>query len=68
MTPDDTQRVVALIEKWQDSEGNERTNYQTFFGDLCVALNVDGLLSKGSLVSVTQTKPSNIIENLDRLK
>ncbi|MBE9138108.1 DUF559 domain-containing protein [Nodosilinea sp. LEGE 07088] len=48
MTPDDTQRVVAFIDKWQDSEDNERANYQTFFGDLCIALGVEGPPPKGS--------------------
>jgi len=49
MTPEDTQRIKAFLEKWQGSEGNERANYQTFFGDLCGALGVDGPPPKGSV-------------------
>jgi hypothetical protein len=30
------------------SEGNERANYQTFFGDFCIALGVEGPSPKGS--------------------
>ncbi|TVQ24865.1 MAG: class I SAM-dependent DNA methyltransferase, partial [Leptolyngbya sp. DLM2.Bin15] len=49
MNPNDVQRIQAFIEKWQSSEGNERANYQTFFGDLCVALGVEGPPPKGSV-------------------
>ncbi len=42
MTPDDTQRVVDLIEKWKVSEGNEDANAKPFFVDLCAALGVAG--------------------------
>jgi hypothetical protein len=44
---DNRQRVQAFIDKWQDSEGNERANYQTFFGDLCMALGVESPPPKG---------------------
>ncbi len=36
----DNNRVGAFLNKWLGSEGNERANYQTFFGELCVALAV----------------------------
>ncbi|PSN11333.1 class I SAM-dependent DNA methyltransferase, partial [filamentous cyanobacterium CCP5] len=49
MTPDDTQRVVAFIDKWQKSGGNERANYQGFFLDLCAALGVEGPPPKGNI-------------------
>lgn len=50
MVSDETRkRVEAFINKWQDSEGNERANYQTFFGDLCVALGVESPPPKGSV-------------------
>ena len=45
----DKQRVRVFLEKWQDSEGNERANYQTFFGDLCLALGVESPPPKGSV-------------------
>lgn len=43
------QRVEQFITKWQDSEGNERANYQPFLSDLCVALGVDRPPPKGSV-------------------
>lgn len=43
----DIQRVQQFLDKWQDSQGNERANYQTFFGDLCIALGVEGPPPKG---------------------
>jgi hypothetical protein len=45
----DRQRVQDFLSKWLGSEGNERANYQTFFGDLCVALAVDAPPPKGSV-------------------
>ncbi|MGC9526557.1 MAG: DNA methyltransferase [Limnospira sp.] len=45
----DRSQVRVFLEKWQDSEGNERANYQTFLGDLCVALGVDGPPPKGDV-------------------
>jgi hypothetical protein len=45
----DSQRVQDFLSKWLGSEGNERANYQTFFGDLCVALAVDAPPPKGSV-------------------
>ncbi|MGD1940562.1 MAG: type IIL restriction-modification enzyme MmeI [Leptolyngbyaceae cyanobacterium] len=48
MQPTDTQRVDTFLKKWLNSKGNERANYQTFFGDLCVALDVEGPPPKGS--------------------
>jgi hypothetical protein len=44
----DRQRVEDFLTKWLGSEGNERANYQTFFGDLCVALAVPVPPPKGS--------------------
>lgn len=49
MNEADKQRVQAFLNKWQGSEGNERANYQSFFGDLCVALGVAGPPPKGSI-------------------
>jgi hypothetical protein len=45
----DSKRVQSFLDKWLGSEGNERANYQTFFGDLCVALAVDAPPPKGSV-------------------
>ncbi|MGB5970366.1 MAG: DNA methyltransferase [Spirulinaceae cyanobacterium] len=45
----DKQRVRTFLKKWQGSEGNERANYQTFFGDLCLALGVEVPPPKGSV-------------------
>jgi hypothetical protein len=45
----DSKRVEDFLSKWLGSEGNERANYQTFFGDLCVALAVDAPPPKGSM-------------------
>ncbi len=44
----DTGRVQGFLKKWLGSEGNERANYQTFFGDFCIALGVEGPPPKGS--------------------
>lgn len=49
MNEANTKRVQNFLAKWQGSEGNERANYQTFFGDLCVALGVEGPDPKGSV-------------------
>ncbi|MEL6491205.1 MAG: type IIL restriction-modification enzyme MmeI [Cyanobacteria bacterium J06621_3] len=38
----DKKRVKQFLEKWENSQGNERANYQGFFLDLCVALGVEG--------------------------
>jgi hypothetical protein len=48
MNEADTGRIQGFLKKWLGSEGNERANYQTFFGDLCVALGVEGPPPKGS--------------------
>jgi hypothetical protein len=40
MNDADSKRVGDFLHKWLGSEGNERANYQTFFGDMCVALDV----------------------------
>lgn len=45
----DQQRIQAFLDKWQGSEGNERANYQTFLGDLCIALNVEPPPPKGNI-------------------
>jgi hypothetical protein len=44
-----SKRVEDFLTKWLGSEGNERANYQTFFGDLCVALDVPAPPPKGSV-------------------
>jgi hypothetical protein len=49
MNESDSKRVQDFLKKWLGSEGNERANYQTFFGDLCVALGVEGPPPKGSV-------------------
>jgi hypothetical protein len=42
-------RVEAFLTRWQDSQGNERANAQSFFQDLCEALGVDKPPPKGSV-------------------
>jgi hypothetical protein len=49
MNAAENKRVEDFLTKWLGSEGNERANYQTFFGDLCVALNVPEPPPKGSV-------------------
>jgi hypothetical protein len=48
MNDRDSKRIEDFLTKWLGSEGNERANYQTFFGDLCVALDVPAPPPKGS--------------------
>ncbi|WP_310424802.1 hypothetical protein [Chamaesiphon sp. VAR_48_metabat_135_sub] len=48
MNAAESKRVENFLDKWLGSEGNERANYQTFFGDLCVALDVAAPPPKGS--------------------
>jgi hypothetical protein len=48
MNAAESKRVEDFLTKWLGSEGNERANYQTFFGDLCVALDVPVPPPKGS--------------------
>ncbi len=48
MNTAESKRVEDFLTKWLGSEGNERANYQTFFGDLCVALDVPAPPPKGS--------------------
>ena len=49
MTPQDSERIKRFVDKWQNSGGNERANYQGFFLDLCEALGVDGPPPKGNV-------------------
>ena len=49
MNESDSKRIQDFLKKWLGSEGNERANYQTFFGDFCEALGVDGPSPKGSV-------------------
>jgi len=49
MNASESKRVEDFLTKWLGSEGNERANYQTFFGDLCVALDVPEPPPKGSV-------------------
>jgi hypothetical protein len=49
MNDADSKRVGDFLHKWLGSEGNERANYQTFFGDMCVALDVAEPPPKGSV-------------------
>jgi hypothetical protein len=49
MNDADSKRVGDFLHKWLGSEGNERANYQTFFGDMCVALDVAEPPRKGSV-------------------
>ncbi|MCY7368046.1 MAG: hypothetical protein LH474_07825, partial [Chamaesiphon sp.] len=49
MNAAESKRVEDFLTKWLGSEGNERANYQTFFGDLCVALDVPEPPPKGSV-------------------
>lgn len=45
----DRTNIQAFLAKWQDSQGNERANYQTFFDDLCGALGVERPIPKGTV-------------------
>ena len=47
----DPDRLKKFLGKWKGSQGNERANYQTFFGDLCKALAVDEPPPKGNVVN-----------------
>jgi hypothetical protein len=49
MNDRDSKRIEDFLTKWLGSEGNERANYQTFFGDLCVALDIPSPPPKGSV-------------------
>ena len=49
MNKSDSQRVLSFLQTWKGSHGNERANYQSFFQDLCVALDVDRPPPKGSV-------------------
>jgi hypothetical protein len=51
MNEADGKRVQDFLRKWLGSEGNELANSQTFFGDFCIALGVEGPPPKGSLKS-----------------
>ena len=45
----DRDRVQSWLDKWQNSHGNERANYQTFFQDWCIALGVESPPPKGNI-------------------
>lgn len=45
----DRDNIATFLAKWQGSEGNERANYQSFFGDLCRAIGVEEPPPKGSV-------------------
>ena len=49
MDDGDRARIETFLTTWQDSQGNERANYQTFFVDLCDALGVDRPPPKGNV-------------------
>ncbi|BAU10165.1 type II restriction enzyme [Leptolyngbya sp. NIES-3755] len=49
MTPSDAARIEPFIDRWQNSSGNERANYQMFFSELCDALGVSRPDVKGSV-------------------
>ncbi|MBE9011347.1 hypothetical protein IQ250_14130, partial [Pseudanabaenaceae cyanobacterium LEGE 13415] len=49
MTPADAARIELFINRWQNSSGNERANYQMFFSELCDALGVSRPDVKGSV-------------------
>jgi hypothetical protein len=49
MNDRDRTNIQAFLAKWQDSQGNERANYQTFFDDLCGALEVERPIPKGTV-------------------
>ena len=50
LSEDSRVRVETFIHKWEDSEGNERANYQTFFGDFCLTLGVTPPPPKGNVM------------------
>ena len=49
MNSTDRDRVQTWLNKWQNSQGNERANYQTFFQDWCIALGVETPPPKGNI-------------------
>jgi hypothetical protein len=49
MAPSDATRIEQFIQRWQNSSGNERANYQMFFSELCDALGVPRPDVKGSV-------------------
>jgi hypothetical protein len=49
METEQRDRITAFLTRWQDSQGNERANAQSFFQDLCEALGVDKPPPKGSI-------------------
>lgn len=46
-----SQKISDFVKKWENSQGNERANYQTFFGDLCRDLTVDEAPPKGNILN-----------------
>ena len=53
----DRDRVQSWLDKWQDSHGNERANYQTFFQDWCI-LGVESPPPKGKTkIKLTTKEP-----------
>jgi hypothetical protein len=50
MNGQDLQRVESFLKVWVNSQGNERANYQGFFGDFCRALGVEGPPPKGNVL------------------
>jgi len=45
MNDRDHTNIQGFLAKWQGLQGNERANYQTFFDDLCVTLQIASLLN-----------------------
>ncbi|MEC4853180.1 MAG: type IIL restriction-modification enzyme MmeI, partial [Jaaginema sp. PMC 1079.18] len=51
MVTEQRDRVAAFLTRWQNSQGNERANAQSFFQDLCETLGVPKPPPKGSFKS-----------------
>ncbi|MDJ0682327.1 MAG: hypothetical protein QNJ18_21005 [Xenococcaceae cyanobacterium MO_167.B52] len=49
MNSENRTKVEKFLERWKDSQGNERANYQMFFSEFCDVLGVEQPNVKGSV-------------------